>query len=467
LNPVRSLAVRLTLAFVLVGVTGIIIVSFAVRFYTQREFNKLVLDQNQQMLLTSLERFYEVTGSWDGVETVFRPQGLEDLLQNRPLESRFEQRRALFVIASAGGKIVFGDIPNLKDSTLSTRQLRQGIAIQSKGKTVGWLIFTPTLSRWSPGTPEGDFLVGVQRAILVSTLGATGIALILGGVLAYTMTRTLRELTAATQELSQGHLGLQVEVRSQDELGQLAHSFNQMSSDMAHSVELRRKMTADIAHDLRTPLSVILGYTEALSDGKLQPDEEMYKVMHTEAEHLSHLIDDLKVLSLADAGELPLSPQPVQPGKLVIRAAEAYRVQAEARQIELRTQIEPDLPEIEADVERMAQVMGNLVSNALRFTDPNGRILLTAGLQEGMAVITVADDGAGIAQEDLPFIFERSFRGDKARQQSGGQQSGESGLGLAIARSLIELQGGQIQVESTLGQGTTFTIRLPVLPKSA
>ena len=136
MNPVRSLAVRLTLAFVLVGVTGIIIVSFAVRFYTQREFNKLVLDQNQQMLLTSLERFYEVTGSWDGVETVFRPQGLEDLLQNRPLESRFEQRRALFVIASAGGKIVFGDIPNLKDSTLSTRQLRQGIAIQSKGKTV-------------------------------------------------------------------------------------------------------------------------------------------------------------------------------------------------------------------------------------------------------------------------------------------------------------------------------------------
>jgi len=112
-------------------------------------------------------------------------------------------------------------------------------------------------------------------------------------------------------------------------------------------------------------------------------------------------------------------------------------------------------------------VMGNLISNALRFTDPNGRILLTAGLQKGMAVITVADDGAGIAQEDLPFIFERSFRGDKARQQSGGQQSGESGLGLAIARSLIELQGGQIQVESTLGQGTTFTIRLPVLPKSA
>ena len=457
MNPTRSLAVRLTLAFVLVGVIGIVIVSFAVRFYTQREFNKLILDQNQQVLLATLQRYYEARGSWDGVDAVFRPGGLEELTQNRPLEFRLEQRRTLFVIASASGKIVFGEIPRLNGNTLTTRQLRQGISIQSGGKTVGWLIFTPTLDRWNPGTPEGDFLLGVQRAIWVSTLAAIGIALLLGSFLAYTLTRTLRELTAATQALSHGKLGLQVEVRSQDELGQLAQSFNHMSSEMAHSVALRRKMTADIAHDLRTPLTVILGYTEALSDGKLKPDEEMFDVMHTEAQHLSHLIDDLKVLSLAEAGELPLSPQPVQPGKLVSRTAEAYRVQAEVKGIHLRTQIEPNLPEIEVDMERMAQVLGNLMNNALRFTDIGGEINLAAGLQAGEVVILVSDNGRGIAQEDLPYIFERSFRGDKARQQSG-----ESGLGLAIARSLVEVQGGRITVESALGQGTQFSIFVPL-----
>ena len=217
-------------------------------------------------------------------------------------------------------------------------------------------------------------------------------------------------------------------------------------------------MTADIAHDLRTPLTVILGYTEALSDGKLSPDGEMYAVMHTEAQHLSHLIDDLKILSLAEAGDLPLTPQPVQPVKLVSRAAEAYRIQAEAKGISLRTKIQPNLPEIEVDVERMAQVLGNLMSNAIRFTPKGGEIVLAASQKEGEIILTMADTGAGIASEDLPYIFERSYRGDKARQHSG-----ESGLGLAIARSLVEVQGGHIQVESELEKGTKFILYMPSL----
>ena len=452
----RSLAVRLTLAFILVGVTGIVVVSFVVRFYTQREFNKLVLDQNQQVLVSYLGRYYEISGGWAGVERLFRPGGLEGTPLNRPLEWRLEDRRALFIIASNSGKIVYGDIPRLAKKVLSASELRKGVQIQSNGETVGWLIFTPTLDRWNPGTPEGDFFLGVQKAIRLSTLAATGIALILGGVLAFTLTRSLRELTAATQELAKGKLGLQVEVHSQDELGQLAESFNQMSTDLARSVELRRKMTADIAHDLRTPLSVILGYTEALNDGKLAPDHEMYEVMHTEAQHLNHLIEDLKVLSLADAGELSLNLQTVQPGRLISRAAEAHRVQVEKKGIDLQVEIQPGLSEIKVDVERMAQVLGNLMSNALRFTRSGGQIVLAAEMQDGEVLLSTADNGEGIAPEDLPYIFERSFRGDKARQESG-----ESGLGLAIARSLVELQHGRIQVASEKGQGTKFTIHMP------
>jgi two-component system sensor histidine kinase BaeS len=289
--------------------------------------------------------------------------------------------------------------------------------------------------------------------------------MILGGILAYTMTRSLRELTAATQQLAKGKLGHVVKVRSRDELGTLADSFNQMSTELERSNELRRQMTADIAHDLRTPLSVIMGYTEALSDGKLKGSPEMYAVMHTEAQHLSHLIDDLKTLSLADAGELPLTRQPVSPVDLLKRTAAAHKVKAEKQEIAIRVESDPDLPLVEVDMERMAQVMGNLVDNALRYTPPGGEIMLSAKSQNDDVNIRVIDNGLGIAPENLPYIFERSFRADKARVQ----RNGESGLGLAITKSLIEAHGGSISVNSLPGQGTTFTITLPSskMPQSA
>jgi signal transduction histidine kinase len=452
----RSLAIKLTLAFLLVGIAGVGVVAIVVRVYTQRKFNQLVLDQNQQALLANLTRFYVANGSWEGVEAIFRSGNLDEPLWTRP-ELPWEARPTLFLIADMDGGVVFGETGRLKQRHLDKDELEQGIAIQVNDETVGWLIFSPTLDRWNPGTPEGDFLLGVQNSIFFSALAASGIALILGGVLAYTMTKSLRELTTATQELAKGNLGLQVEVRSKDELGQLAESFNQMSTDLANSVELRRKMTADIAHDLRTPLSVILGYTEALSDSKLKPDPEMFSIMHTEAQHLSRLIDDLKVLSLADAGELPLNVQGIEPGVLIKRAAETYRVQAEQKGIKISVESSPDLPLIEVDVDRMAQVLGNLMSNSLRYTPTGGEIVLTAA-SVGDVELSISDNGEGIHPDDLPYIFERSFRSDKARRR----QNGETGLGLAIVKSLVEAQGGRITVESTLGKGTQFKCHFPV-----
>lgn len=450
----RSLTTKLTLAFLLVGAAGVVLVAAVVRLYTQSEFSKLVLDQNQQVLLNNLAAYYIENGSWNGVEYIFRPPGNPPARVN---EWRWESRRTLFAIADMNGFIVYGENPKFMNRNLSARELGAAVPIQVEGRTVGWLVFAPTLDRWNPGTLEGDFLLGVQQAIWFSALAASGIALILGGILALTLTRSLRKLTAATQELAQGRLGLQVEVHSQDELGQLAHAFNDMSTRLAHSVELRRKMTADIAHDLRTPLSVILGYTEALSDGKLKPDSEMYSVIHTEALHLSHLIDDLKVLSLADAGELPLNIQPVEPGKLMRRAAETYQMQSEQKQVSILTELAADLPEIRVDVERMAQVLGNLMSNALRYTPAGGSIRLSAQREQSTVVLGIADSGSGIAEEDLPYIFERSFHGDKARQQ----QSGETGLGLAIVKSLVEAQGGRVEVKSAPGQGAQFLLFFP------
>lgn len=451
----RSLTQKLTLAFLLVGLTGALLVAVLVRRYTQREFGRLILDQNQQALVVYLTRYYQTQGSWQGVDSIFRPS-TEGEYPRGP-EARWEIRRNLFSIADANGTIVLGNNPNAVGRKLSPADLRQGIPLEVDNKTVGWLLFTPALDRWRPNTPEGTFLLGVNRAIFLSALAATVIALVLGGILAYTLTSSLRELTQATHELAQGKLGYQVKVRSKDELGELATSFNRMSAELARSNELRRKMTADIAHDLRSPLSVILGYSEALSDGKLSPTPEMFATLHTEAKHLSRLVEDLKTLSLADAGELPLNYQDISPDILLKRAANAHRVQAESKGVSIELEIAPDLPDVRVDVERMAQVLDNLMSNALRYTPSGGIITLTANKLDGQVTLRVADNGVGISAENLPYIFERSFRGDKARQHL----EGETGLGLAIAKSLVEAQGGSISVQSEVEKGTTFTIYLP------
>jgi signal transduction histidine kinase len=450
----RSLVVKLTLAFLLVGLTGAFLVAMFVRYRTQDEFGRLVFNQNEQVLVTLLTKYYEQYGSWNDVDNVFHVSQ-QFIGGEQPPESR----RELFIIADPSGNVVYGHNPIRSGAALSTKNLKQGSPIKVDGKTVGWLIFLPTLDRWQPGTLEGNFLFNVTRAATYSAIVATGIALIIGSILAFSLTRSLREMTAATELLAKGQLGHQVKVRSKDEIGKLATSFNLMSKELAHSTELRRQMTANIAHDLRSPLTVIMGYFEALSDGKLEPSQDIFNVMHTETMHLSRLIDDLKTLSLADARDLPLIFQNISPTRLLQRTADAHRVQADQKGINLALESSPDLPEIKVDIERMIQVLGNLMNNALRFTPDGGKITLRAFRSGDQEIrLQAADTGSGIPAEDVPFIFERSFRGDKARRQI----DGETGLGLAIAKSLVEAQGGKIQVESAVGQGTTFTIILPI-----
>lgn len=456
----NSLVVKLTLAFLLVGLIGAFFVALYVNQHTQTQFNQLILDQNQQDLVNNLTSFYQINNSWEGVETVFRPsfntppqspEGMEPV----PNEfSPLEVRRTQFTLVNADGEVIFGDFRGKNGMQITAEQYEKGVPIKNESETIAWLLFNPVFDRWRPGTPEGNFLTNVNRATVYSAAGAAIVALLLGGVLAFTMTRSLRELTNATQIIAKGELGHQVKVRSKDEIGTLADSFNQMSTELARSNNLRRQMTADIAHDLRTPLSVILGYSEALNDGKFTGSQEIFEVIHTEAMHLSHLVDDLKTLSLADAGELPLARQETSPLNLLKYTATAHQIEAQKRDITIKVDAPADLPRIFVDVERMSQVLGNLVSNALRYTSDGGEIELSACIQDGKVNLQVSDNGAGISPESIPYIFERSFRGDTARVQ----QTGEAGLGLAISKSLVEAHGGVISVESELGKGTTFTI---------
>jgi signal transduction histidine kinase len=238
----------------------------------------------------------------------------------------------------------------------------------------------------------------------------------------------------------------------------LTNAFNQMSADLGRSNQLRRQMTADIAHDLRTPLTVIGGYTESLRDGVLEPNPERFDVMHLQVQYLMHLVEDLRTLSLADAGELKLNLQRLPPQTLLEQTVSAFSHQANQRQITLCMEAEPGLPEIAVDEIRMAQVLGNLVSNALRYTPDGGHIVLAAHRQSPHIVLSVQDDGAGISPDAVPHVFERFYRADAARQGEA-----ESGLGLAIAKSLVEAHGGMMTVTSQgIAQGSIFSIRFPV-----
>lgn len=447
----RSLSLKLTLAFLAVGVIGIVLVAAVVRLQTEREFDQFVLDRFQADLLEELENYYRANGGWGNIQAV---------LVRTPDNRRMGRDWTPVTLLDVDRIVVYGGVRHQIGEVVPKRIGDKSVPVEIDGKTVGWVLFNNfrDLNPNLPESPESIFLRNMNRAILYGALGAVGLALLLGVLLARTIARPVQDLTEATQAIAQGQLGRQVPVRTQDEIGRLAESFNQMSADLSDSVQQRRQMTADIAHDLRTPLSVIMGYTESLSDGKFQGSTEIYRIMHKETQHLNHLIDDLRTLSLADAGELSLTCRPVAPHELLSRIAEAHQVQAQQKNISLHMEAAGDLPLINIDPDRMVQVLGNLVNNAIRFTPKDGEIRLTAvTIPDQQLQFNVKDTGPGIAAADLPHVFNRFYKGDPSRQHNN-----ESGLGLAIARSIVEAHGGQIEAAPNPGAGTTFTITLPI-----
>lgn len=447
----RSLTLKLTLAFLVVALAGTIAVVLSIRIQTQREVNQFVLNLYQSESVEDLIAYYEANGSWEGVQDQV---WLNSTSPPADAGGRDERRPSLLTVVDTEGWVVLGP-PELLGQRIQVD--RDALPLETNGETVGWMLLHGPDQRWQPGTPEGEFLRGLNRAILLSAVAATTLALVIGAVLARTISQPVRKLKEATHRVAEGELGYQVTVRASDELGDLADSFNQMSADLAHSIDLRRQMTADIAHELRTPLSVILGYTEALSEGKLSGSDETFDVMHDEAQHLQRLIEDLRTLSLADAGELPLMRQTVPPDGLLERVAIAHAPRAREQGVSVEVEAPPDLPPMTIDPDRMAQVLSNLVGNALRYTPRGGSIRLLAENNGGTIKLKVVDTGPGIAEKDLPHIFQRFYRADSSRDAAEGQ----TGLGLAIARSIVEAHGGMIDVASTLGEGTTFTITLP------
>jgi signal transduction histidine kinase len=442
----RSLTVKLMLAFTMVSLVGILLVAVMAAQFSGNQFREVFEGQNRQDLLTDLGNYYRQNGTWRGIERI----------ANNP---RFSQKYAWgFIIVNPQGQVVLRHPSGPQFSRLFNQdtQVGEGVPIIVDGNEVG--IYHNLGLRFDPRLPLSGQIARLYRSLILASLGAVLASIILGVLLARTLTRPLREITAATKKVAKGDLEQQVPIRSKDELGELAASFNQMSADLAQSRDLRRQMTADIAHELRTPLTVILGHTEALSDGELPPDPKTFEIIYDETKRLNRLVEDLRTLSLSDARELHLNLSKTLPGDLLERATAARKPEAKAKDVDLQIEISEDMPLVNVDADRMTQVLVNLLDNALRYTPAGGWIKLSAERSQSGVAISVQDSGPGIPPEDLEHLFERFYRGDKSRQR----EEGGSGLGLAIAKSLVESQGGQIRVESQPGEGARFIIELPI-----
>ncbi len=452
-----SLRFRLTLALLLTGLSGVIIVTVLVQRFTTTEFDHFVVEQERASFIANMTAYYETFGSWDDMQIAGGrlpvPPPASGVPQAAPPDGSASLVR--FMLIDQEGRVVIPGKSLAPGQVVSGAAMEDADPIVVGGETVGYAIAE---ERWPDRSGlEEAYLDRVNQLLLVAMGGAVVVALILSVLFARSLSRPLREIAAAIQSISRGNLEQQVPVRSRDEIGQVAAAFNQMSAHLARANFLRRQMTADIAHELRTPLSVIVGYLASLSEGLLAPNPERFKIMHDEAHHLQRLVEDLRILSLADAGELPLNLQWVAPGELVNLAASAFSHQAEQRHITVSVQIEPGMPLLHADPDRILQVLGNILSNALRHTPEGGRVALAARLNEGHIQLSIRDSGPGIAPEHLAHIFERFYRVESSRYQA----QNESGLGLAIARSIVEAHRGQISAASTVGEGTTISLAFP------
>lgn len=439
-----SLKIKLTLAFLIVSLVGILLVALLAAMITTREFGNFVDAQDRALIAEQLSIYYEENGGW------------ENLARNNNRQIRMgSQNGRFFIVADENGNALLPGNGFRPNQSIPTELLARGEPIMVDGVQVGTVLPLPQQGR---GQALQEFSRRVNSILLIAAVGATAVSLILGFFFTRNLTRPLQEMTIATQKIADGDLTQQVPVRSHDELGELATSFNQMSHQLATSREMRRQMTADIAHDLRTPLSIILGHAEALSDGVLPASQETFDVLYDESKRLERLVSDLRTLSLADAGELSITPRLVAPSALLERALIAHSPKAQEKNIWIELNVTETLPDVYVDPDRMAQVLDNLLSNALRYTPENGRIQLSADQKANMIQLQVQDNGSGMSPEDTRHIFDRFYRADKSRQR---QDDGGSGLGLAIAKSIVLAQNGRIWAESKLGQGTSFIIEFP------
>lgn len=446
-----SLMFKLITAFFVVSILGIVLVALLAGMITQMEYKRLMTDMQYEGLIADLVEIHTQDGGLENAS-----DSVEESV------SRWGMDGSEFLIIDSSGNILLSfthqQLPNVSPEELS----RFGIPIAVNSRVVGYLIpFHPMDTEL---VDVGSNIRRTNAALRLGVFGAALLVLTTGYFISRRILRPVRQLSKATRAIAEGDLDQEVRVVSRDEIGELANSFNQMSKSLKKSRDLRRQLTADIAHELRNPLSIIMGNAEAISEGVLPPTQEAAEVIYDEARHLSKLIDDLRELSLSEAGELPLHFGQVNLSHLFEKLQRHFALMLEEKALKLNPKVSADCPLIQADEHRLVQVLTNVIKNSIKHS-PHGAVIILKAVKAPPLVdhvpsvlITVEDQGSGIAAEDLPYIFDRFYRG---KMQGDRVQDG-TGLGLAISRSLVENHGGRISARSVPTVSTVVSIVLPI-----
>jgi len=450
---IHSIRWRLFLSFLLVIVVAVGVVAFFVSRTASGEVERYetrTSDVRIGRLGALLAAYYLEQHSWAGVEPLVDQIGR---LYNERIV--LVDPRGL-VVADSHGMIDVGEPANLEPRD-------RAIPIMVGQTRSGAVVVMPPGQDPPPGgapaeeASASDLSDSINRYLLWGGLIGVAAAAVVTFLLSRRLLSPAESLAQAARALSRGDFSQRVKVNSRDEFGELAIAFNAMAEDLERTERLRRNMVADVAHELRTPLSNIQGHLEAIRDGLLPAEPATFDSIYEEALLLARLVEDLQDLTLADAGQLTLIRQPSDVADIARRAAAAAQPPAEARGLTIETNLPGEPATAEVDPERIGQVLRNLLSNAITHTPEGGRVTVDLKDEGDELRLTVADTGVGIPPEDLPYVFERFYRVDRSRVRA----TGGAGLGLTIAKRLVEAHGGTIGVDSELGKGTQFTFTLP------
>lgn len=411
-------------------------------------------------LVEQLQDYYQANGSWQGASSFFNSRAPGHAWGNPGAGQMMGgMMRQHLVLTDAQGRIVADSSASTPSGEIGEQELREALPIEAGNNIVGYLVADGGIVF---SADDETFLVGrLTRAAWIAGLVAGLIALLLATYLAYRLLKPVQALTQAAQQLGQGDLQHRAPVQGNDELAGLSRTFNRMADSLEQAEQSRKALTADIAHELRTPLAVQRANLEAMQDGIYPPSKENLDTILEQNTLLTRLVEDLNTLALADSGKLELVCAVTDFEELVNRVLERFRSQAELAGIQIMRLPGSPGKEIHSmfiDALRVEQIIGNLLSNAIRYTENNGSIEVSLETRQDKAVLTVHDSGEGIPEEALPHVFERFYRADHSRSRS----SGGSGLGLAIARKLAEAHSGDLQAENHPSGGALFTLTLPL-----
>jgi signal transduction histidine kinase len=309
------------------------------------------------------------------------------------------------------------------------------------------------------GEAEQAFLNGVRNSLWLAGLVAVLVGVALGFLFSWLITGPMRQLTLAARKVAAGDFSYRVSQKTDDEIGEVSDAFNTMAEQLEKKEKSKRQLLADIAHELRNPLSIIQGNLEAWLDGVLTPAPDQIASVYDETVLLSRLITDLRDLSLAEAGQLKLSQSATELSEFIFAEITSVQNRCQEKQVSISAELPTRLPLVFIDRDRIRQVLHNLIDNALRHTPAGGTIKIGANYTTpGWVTVSVADSGGGIVPEDLPYVFDHFYKADRSRHRG----HGGAGIGLAMVKQLVELHGGKVWVESQKGKGSTFFFTLPV-----